>query len=188
MVTGIPTYMDMKSLSIMLLLLVVVHPMTISQGTFRLYLYNYDGNYTIYITDGENVTRYIYPIESEVYLKYDGDFTLNNHSVNAVYKNGTVSIPHIIQTMFEQHAINTACVEPLQLCYDFTTERISLKAAVVILVILFLASHGSKGWAFIQTISADLLQSELARRISRSRRFVPGSEESNPESNKTTSC
>ena len=189
--TDVPTYMAMNPfrLSIMLLLLLVVqvHPMMIAQDTFRLYLYSRYGNYSIYTTDGENATRYIYPIETEVYLWYDGDFTLNNHPVNAVYKNGTVSIPHIIQTMFARRAINTACVESIQLCYDFTTERTSLTVAVVILALLFLASHGPKGWTLIQSIASDLHRPEIARRVSRSRGPMTGGETSFTTIKKKTS-
>ena len=183
MVTGTPTNMAIKGqrlsrltiMFLLMLLVVQVRPLTIIEDDFRLWLYNYKGNYTIHTTDGENITRYVYPVESEVYLKYDGDFTLNNHRANCVFHNGTVTTPLIIQAMFKQRAINK---ETLQVCYDFTTERIGLKAAVAVLVFVFLASHGSKGWALIQSIASDLHRSELTRRFSRSRGPMAGSKTS----------
>ena len=183
MVTGSPTNMAIKGqrisrltiMFLLLLLVVQVRPLTISEDDFRLWLYNYKGNYTIHTTDGENTTRYVYPVESEVYLKYDEDFTLNNHRVNCVFQNGTVTIPLIIQAMFKHRAINK---ETLQVCYDFTTERLGLKAAVAVLVFVFLASHGSKGWTLIQSFASDLHRSELARRFSRSRGPMAGSKTS----------
>ena len=193
------TTMILSTIMFLLLLLVAqVHSMSIAEAYFRLYLYNHNGNYTIYTTDGENTTRYTYPVESELYLKYDGDFTINNHCVNIVYQNGTVTIPLIIQTMFQRQAINmetlwpdqtqiSNSVETLQVCYDFTTERTSLKAAVAVLVFLFLASHGSKGWTLIQSFASDLHRSEIARRFSRSRGPVAGSKTSFTTIKKETS-
>ena len=171
---------------LLLLFVVQVHPIVILEGDFRLNLYNDRSNYTIHITDGGNITRYSYPVETDVDLKYDGNFTLNNHPVYITYQNGTVTPPRIIQVMFKEQAIYSK--ESLQVCYDFTKERTSLKVTVAVLVVLFLLSHGPKSWALIQTISSDLLQSELTRRFSRSRSVVPGSEENITDSNKTTSC
>ena len=171
---------------LLLLLVVQVRSVVITEDDFKLWFYTYNGNYTIYISDGENKTRYSYPVESEVNLKYDGNFTINNHSVNIVFQNGTVTPPRIIQSMFKWQPINT--LESVQVCYNFTKERASLKATVAVLVFLFLLSHGSKARTFIPAISTDLLRSELARRISRSRSLVPGSEENNTDSYKTTSC
>ena len=159
----------MRSIMFLLLLLVAtVHPLMIAEDNFRLWLYNnIYGNYTIYIKRGENETRYSYPAEADVQLKYDGNFTLNNHLVNIVYQNGSVTPPPIIQKLFRGRPINR--MEEVQVCYTFTTERITLKAVIGILALLFLASHGGKIRTTVGAIEKDLLRSQFARRFSRTR-------------------
>ena len=145
----------------------------ISEDDFTLFLYESDGNYTIYTKDGNVSIRYSYPIDAEARITYDGDFTINNHSVNIVFQNGTLTPPYMIQHMFEPRPINS--LEKVQVCYNFSLERITLKVTVGLLVLLFLLSHGPKGWTVIQTIGEDLLQSQFARRFSRRRSPVAGS-------------
>ena len=159
---------------LLLLLVATVRPLVMIEDNFRLWFYSLNGNYTIYVKFGENETRYSYPVEVDVQLKYDGNFTLNNQLVNIVYQNGTVTPPLIIQTMFKARAINS--MEQVQVCYNFTTERITLKAVVGILTLAFVASHGGKIRTTIKTLGEDLLQSKLARRLSRSGSSVAGSQ------------
>ena len=158
---------------LLLLLVATVRPLMIIEGNFRLWLYNDNGNYTLYTKFGDNQIRYSYPVEADVQLKYDGNFTLNNHDVNIVYQDGTVIPPYIVQTMFrDRRSINS--MEKVHVCYNFTTERITLKAVVGILGLLFLASHGGKIRTAVGAIDQDLLRSQFSRRLPRSRGFVAG--------------
>ena len=111
-------------------------PMMISEDNFTLFFYKSGGNYTIYTKDGDNFTRYSYLKQPDVKLYYDGNFTLNNSDVNIQNQTGLVIPPPIVQSLFAP--INTR--EPIHMCYDFTTERTSLKAALGILAFLFLSN------------------------------------------------
>ena len=127
----------------------------IQNGDFGLYLFQAEEDYHVYVSGGGVGTC---PITSELQLTYDGQLKINDHSVNA-----TAAIPPLLQLLLLP-PINR---EPLELCYNFTTERISLKVAVGILVLLFLASHGGKVRTAVGAIDKDLLRSQFARRFSR---------------------
>ena len=134
----------------------------IQNGDFGLYLFQAEEDYQVFVSGG-NATAY--PIESGLRLSYDGELKINNHSVNA-------SIPPLLQLLLSPTSINS---ETLQLCYDFTTERVSLTVAIGILAVLFLASHGNKIRTTVKTLGEDLLQSKFARRVSRTGGSVAGS-------------
>ena len=129
----------------------------IQNGDFGLYLFQAEEDYHVYVSGGGVGTC---PITSELQLTYDGQLKINDHSVNA-----TAAIPPLLQLLLLP-PINR---EPLQLCYNFTTERISLKVAIGIIGLLFLASHGGKIRAAVGAIEKDLLRSQFARRFSRTR-------------------
>ena len=128
----------------------------IQNGDFGLYLFQAEEDYHVYVSGGGVGTC---PITSELQLTYDGQLKINDHSVNA-----TAAIPPLLQLLLLP-PINR---EPLELCYNFTTERISLKVAIGIIGLLFLASHGGKIRAAVGAIEKDLLRSQFARRFSRS--------------------
>ena len=129
----------------------------IQNGDFGLYLFQAEEDYHVYVSGGGVGTC---PITSELQLTYDGQLKINDHSVNA-----TAAIPPLLQLLLLP-PINR---EPLELCYNFTTERISLKVAIGIIGLLFLASHGGKIRAAVGAIEKDLLRSQFARRFSRTR-------------------
>ena len=129
----------------------------IQNGDFGLYLLQAEEDYQVIVSGGDVSTC---PITSELQLTYDGQLKINDHSVNA-----TAAIPPLLQLLLLP-PINR---EPLELCYNFTTERISLKVAIGIIGLLFLASHGGKIRAAVGAIEKDLLQSQFSRRFSRTR-------------------
>ena len=149
-------------------------PLMISEDDFTLFLYQLNGNYTIVTNQGNSSITYTYPIESEVQLGYDGNFTIN-HKVNIVQQNGTITPPEMIQNILGQR-INR--VEPAQVCYDFTTERIGLKVVLAVIALLFIASHGPKGWLIVQTVISYLHRPTITRRFSRTASSMGGSKNS----------
>jgi len=141
----------------------------VKDGDFGLWVYTQNGFYRIYTSMNGNFCDYSYPIEPMAHItyEYDGNYTINNHSVNILNRKGLVSAPPLIQNMFRgSSTINSR--EALQVCYDFTTERLSLKIVVGILglVTLLLAGHGSTKCS---SIGRDLLRSEFTGRFSWSR-------------------
>ena len=160
----------------------------INSGNSTITIMKNESSYLIYyMKSGVNEAALTYstPLEQDFYLTYDTDFKVNFRNVTRVGI-GQVELSPILQTFLRP--INSYSEESFQTCFDFSNERISLKITVGILLILCLVSNGSSTWTFIQTISADLLRSKFAGRFSRSRSLVPGSEENNTGSNKTTSC
>ena len=147
---------------------------TNQDGDFKLFVYVKNGVYRVYTSMNNNYSYYDYPIEQEFRLTYDGNYTINNHSVNLINSRGVVTPPAQVLSMFvDKMSINT---EVLQLCYDFTTERISLKIAIGVLALIFLVSHGPKSRRYVETFVRDLLRPEFARRFSRDRSPVARSE------------
>ena len=132
--------------------------MFIQNGDFGLYLLQAEEDYHVSVSGGGVGTC---PITSELQLTYDGQLKINNHIVNA-----TASIPPLLQLLLLP-PINS--MEEVYLCYNFTTERITLKVAIGILALLFLASHGGKIRTAVGAIDKDLLRSQFARRFSRTR-------------------
>ena len=132
--------------------------------------------YEVYTPMRENATTYSYQLEPVENLVFDGNYTLNQQSVNIVQQKGTVTPPRWLQKLLSP--INTVAVEELELCYNFSTERISLKVVIGILGVLLLASHGTKVSTAVGAIGRDLQQSKIARRFSRTRSSVAGSEAS----------
>ena len=159
----------------------------IQDGNFGMHVYSWKGEYTIHVQSRGNFTRYSYPIEATVHLAYDGDFTMNNHEVNIVNKSGTITPPILVQQLFspsndckcnDSCTINMAVPPPVQLCYNFSTERITLKAVASVLALLVLLSNGTKISTTLNALGRDLQQSKFTRRFSRTRSTVAGSETS----------
>jgi len=145
----------------------------IQSQSFGLYLYEADCDYHIYAAEGVNKTTYSYPIENEFHLTYNGEFVLNNRKPNIVNKTGVLSPPNLIKELLRP--INSS-IEPFQVCYDFSTERLSLKVVAGILGLLVLVSNGTKIRTFIEKIGSDLPQSSFTRWFSRPRGSLAGSE------------
>ena len=139
---------------------------------FSLYLASQNGKYMIYTQEGQNHSIYKYPIEPLLNFSYDGNYTINNHPVNRTSHYGRVTPPLWLQRWLLK-PINT---KPLQVCYDFSTERLSLKILVGLLTLVFVASHGTKIGTTVKTLGEDLLQSKIARRVPRTGSPVAGSE------------
>ena len=166
--------------------------LVIRDDYFGMYLYSWNGEYTIMVRSGVNFTRYSYPIEPTFHLTYEGEFRVNDHLVNIVNKSGTITPPILVQQLFspvspvspvpkctkcnDSCTINTAAPPPLQVCYNFSTERITLKAVIGFLVLIFLASHGPKIRTTFQKAGSDLLRPKFTGRFSRARSPVAGSQ------------
>jgi len=179
-------------LLVLLLLLAVVQALvkiefvqTDQDGEFKLVVYNKNGVYRVYTSMDTNYAYYDYPIEDECWLTYDGNYTINNHSVNLIKSRGIVTPPPQVINMFAQPAIN---IEALQVCYDFTTERTSLKIAIGVLTLIFLVSHGPKTRDLVETLGRDLLRPEFTRRFSRRRSPVARSEVAHSTAPKEARC
>ena len=166
------------------LLTFVQADLLLKDNDYYLHIYVHNGNYCIFTREGQtNFTRYSYPIETKFRLAYDGsEYRLNDHAVYIENKSGTLTPPTLVQQIFSPKndpcPINTPVPPPLQVCYDFSTERITLKAVTGFLVFLVLISNGSKIRSVIETVGPTILQSKLARRLSRTRSSVGGSQNS----------
>ena len=53
--------------------------LVIRDDYFGMYLYSWNGEYTIMVRSGANFTRYSYPIEPTFHLTYEGEFRVNDH-------------------------------------------------------------------------------------------------------------
>ena len=113
----------------------------INEGNFYFKLFKFNQSYNIIVREEGNITRYSYPIGRG--LTYNGhDFSINNNKVNIISQIGNVTVPHLFRQILNK--TNNISVEPFEVCYDFTTERISLKVAVGVLGILVFLCNISK--------------------------------------------
>ena len=146
--------------------------LVITDVAFSLHLSNQNGKYIVYTKGGDNYSLYRYPSETVSDISYDGNYTINNRSVNRIAYHGIVTPPLWLQRWLLK-PINS---KPFQLCYDFETERITLKVVVGLLAVLFLTSHGRTISTTVKTLGEDLLQSKIGRRLSRRGSPVAGSQ------------
>ena len=160
----------------------------IQNGNFGLYLYQAEEEYHVFLIDSrdgsENNSIFSYPIGSELHLTYNEGFAMNGHRVNLT-STGVVIPPPLLQHFLAPSTINR---EHLQVCYDFSTERISLKIVLGLFALVFVASHGTKISTTVKTLGGDLLQSKIARRISRRGSPVAGSQATYTPVKKDTSA
>ena len=141
---------------------------------FSLYLSNKNGRYVVHTLEGVNYSTYSYPIEAVWNFSYDGNYTINNRTVNRTSHYGIVTPPLWLQKWFlKPLPINS---EQYQVCYDFSTERLSLKIVLGLLALVFVASHGTKISTTVKTLGEDLLRSKLTRRIPRAGGPMAGSQ------------
>ena len=160
----------------------------IQNGNFGLYLYQAEESYHVFLIDsgggGENNSIFSYPIGSELHLTYNEGFAMNGHRVNLT-STGLVIPPPLLQHFLAPSSINR---EPIQVCYDFSTERISLKIVLGLFALVFVASHGTKISTTIKTLGEDLLRSKFARGIPRGGSPVAGSQTAYSTVKKDTSA
>ena len=139
---------------ILVLLTLAQCDLVIKEGEFFRHMYAFNGNYTIVSRKGHlNFTRYSYKIEQNVHLTFSKEeFIYNGRNVNIVGSNGIVSPPPLVRQLFTSpvcfntsYPLYTKVLQPsLQLCYNFTTERITLKVVIGILVLLIIALKASE--------------------------------------------
>ena len=163
---------------------------SIKDARFSLYLSNQNGRYVVHTMEGVNYSIYRYPIEAVWNFSYDGNYTINNRTVNRTSHYGIVTPPLWLQKWFKPLPCDTPITsdnaserEPLpinreqyQVCYDFSTERLSLKIVLGLLALVFVASHGTKISTAVKTLGEDLLRSKLTRRIPRAGGPMAGSQ------------
>ena len=150
----------------------------IQNGHFGLYLYQAEESYHVFLIDsgdgGENNSIFSYPIGSELHLTYNEGFAINGHMVNLT-SSGIVIPPPLLQHFLAPSTINR---DAFQVCYDFSTERLSLKIVLGVLALVVVASHGTKISNTVKTLGEDLLQSKIARWFPRAGSPVAGSQTS----------
>ena len=149
----------------------------IQNGKFGLYLYQAEEAYHVFLIvsgdGGMNHSVFTYPIESELHLTYNESFAINGYRINLT-SSGEVIPPPLLQLFLAPNPINSTNREPLQVCYNFATERLSLKLVIGLLVLAFIVSHGAKISPIIETLGTDILRSKFTWRFSRSGSPVAG--------------
>ena len=154
-----------------------------------IYLAEAKGWYNLFIADGENYEIYISKIQSELRFSYDKTFKVNEVPMKLAVSQGTVNLDDEFTEFFLApikaiSATNYAPkIDQLQVCYNFSTERFSLKIALGLVCFLVLISnHG-----LIKSTIEPILQSGVSRRISWRGSFLPRGKVKIPQSEKETS-
>lgn len=154
-----------------------------------IYLCEDNGWYNLFVVDGENHEIYTSKIQPTLRFSYDGIFRINEEPMIMMVSHGKVNLDIEFKEIFLApikaiSATNSKKeIDQLQVCYDFSTERLSLK--IVLGLVCFVAVISNHG--IIKTAIETLLQSSVLRRLSWRRSFLSGDESKVSRSEKETS-
>ena len=104
-------------------------------------------SFQIYVMQNESYAIYNTSLGSIFHLSFDNDFKINDKNLTAIEGKGNILLPSFLKMFFANHELCTSVVEPtnvepIELCFDFTAERISLKVITGILTfMLFLTNY-----------------------------------------------
>ena len=154
-----------------------------------IYLTEDKGWYNLFVADGENHEIYVSEIQSKLRFSYDKTFRVNEESMKLVVSQGKVNLDDDFTEVFLApikaiSATNSAPeIDQLQVCYNFSTERLSLKIALgLVCFVVLISNHG-----LIKTTLETVLQSSVSRRLSRGGSVLSGGKIKIPQSEKETS-
>ena len=137
-----------------------------------LYLCEQNGSYVLFVADFENHEIYSSTTQENLKFSYDGTFKINGEAMELIISQGYVNIKRNF-TEFYLAPIKTVSASnldsaALQVCYNFSTERLWLKTGLVLACFLIVISnHG-----FIKTAVEPVLQRNFSRRFSWSRNVL----------------
>ena len=134
-------------------------------GSVGITIFQAETDYHIYVMEGENYAIYSVPIEQDFRFSYDKGFMVNNKDANLVEgEEGNITLTPLLEKFLGP--IKGCEIEPFRICYDFSTERLSLKIVVGVLLLLVVISNGRSIGTTFEKVGNDLLRSKFARGLS----------------------
>ena len=151
-------------------LLSVEKSIQISSGGAVITIEQNETDYLIHYMTNETLSFFSSPFETKLDLTYVDGFQVNLKNVSLIAGDGNVTLSPILQNFLKP--INSS--ELLQVCFDFSFERLILKICVGLLSGLVILSNGQ----LTKNTTQSLLRSLKSRRISRTGRTLSRSQES----------
>jgi len=166
----IPTLLYLIGTSQQCDLLSVEKSIQISSGGAVITIEQNETDYLIHYMTNETLSFFSSPFETKLDLTYVDGFQVNLKNVSLIAGDGNVTLSPILQNFLKP--INSS--ELLQVCFDFSFERLILKICVGLLSGLVILSNGQ----LTKNTTQSLLRSLKSRRISRTGRTLSRSQES----------
>ena len=96
-------------------------------------------SFQLYAMQNKSYAIYNSSLESEFHLTYDDAFKINNKAPKTIESKGSIVLPPFLKMFLANHEPCLSPVEPIEVCLDFATERLSLKviAGILGLVLIF---------------------------------------------------
>ena len=108
----------------------------IQSGNVGLTIYKTISSFQIYVMQNESYAIYNKSLESQFFLSFDRDFKINNQNLTAVEFEGKIVLPSFLKMFLATQKSSSAMIEPIEACFDFSAERISLKIITGMLVFI----------------------------------------------------
>ena len=100
-----------------------------------------DSSFQIYAMQNKSYVVYNSSLEPEFHLTYDDRFKINNKSPMAIESRGNIVLPSFLKMFLANQEPGSSFVEPIEICFEFTEERIVLKAATSILGFMLILTN-----------------------------------------------
>ena len=98
-------------------------------------------SFQIYAMQNKSYVVYNSSLESQFHLTYDDTFKINNKSPMAIESRGNIVIPSFLKMFLANQEPCSSFVEPIEICFEFTEERLVLKAATSILGFMLILTN-----------------------------------------------
>ena len=101
----------------------------------------------------ESYAVYNTSLASTVHLTFDVDFKINGKNLTAIDTKGKIVLPDFLKMFLANPESDLSVVEPIEMCFDFTTERNILKVIASVLGFMVLATNFKAGQKTYRSIS-----------------------------------
>ena len=113
----------------------------IQSGDVGLTLYKTISSFQIYVMQNGSYAIYNKSLESKCSLTFDDDFKINGQNLTVVELEGNIVLPTFLEMFFATHELYPAVIEPIELCFDFSAERLSLKISTGLLALMLILTN-----------------------------------------------
>ena len=113
----------------------------IQSGSMGITIFKGASSFQIYAMQNKSYVVYNSSLESEFHLSYDETFKINDKAPKAIESKGIIVLPSFLKMFLTSHEPCLPVVEPIEICFDFTTERNILKVIAAVLGFMVLVTN-----------------------------------------------
>ena len=124
----------------------------IQSGDVGITIFKAEASFQIYVMQNKSYAIYNTSLDSRFHLTFGNDFKINNKNLTAIEVKGNIVLPPFLRMFLANSESCTSIVEPIEVCFDFANERISLKVISGMLgLVLILTNFKDVQKAYINT-------------------------------------